>query len=97
MYSLKYTSFSFDKYVYKVDFVLDQHSRKGKVLSIVTLLWDGRLDATVSITVLFYVVSISESRHFVCKCCVSRIVQILQFNSKSLTLFVCGDGMSVCV
>ena len=39
----------------------------------------------------------SERRHFVCKCYVSRIVQMLQFNSKSLTRFVCGDGMAVCI
>ena len=35
---------------------------------------DGRLDDAVSIIFLFYVVSISESRHFVCKCYMSRIV-----------------------
>ena len=40
---------------------------------------DGRLDAAVSITFLFYVVTISESRHFVCKCYVSRIVRMLEF------------------
>ena len=58
---------------------------------------DGRLDAAVSIlsiTFLFNVVSISESRHFVCKCYVSRIVRLLLFNSKSLMLFVCGDGIA---
>ena len=56
---------------------------------------DGWLDAAVSITFLFYVVSISESRHFVCKCYMSRIIRMLQFNSKSLILFVCGDGIAV--
>ena len=55
---------------------------------------DGRLDAAVSITFLFYVVSVSESRHFVCKGYVSRIVRKLQFNSKSFILFVCGDGIA---
>ena len=80
-----------------MDFGLNQHSRKGKGSSNVTLLWDGWLDAAVSITFFFYVVSISESRHFVCKCYVSRIVQMLQFNSKGLILFVYGDGMAVCV
>ena len=51
----------------------------------------------VSISFLFYVVSISESRHFICKCCVSRIVKMLQFNSMSLILFICGDGIAVSV
>ena len=68
---------------------------KGKCSSNVTLLWDGRLDAAVSITFLFYAVSISECRHFVCKSYLSRIVEMLQFNSKSLNLFVCGDCMAV--
>ena len=78
-------------------FWLNQHLRKCKVSSKVTLLWDGRLDAAVCIIFLFYFVSISESRHFVCKCGVSRIVQILQFNlKKNLILFACGDGMAVC-
>ena len=61
------------------------------MLSNVILLWDGRLDAAVSSTYLFYVVSISEGRHFICKCYVSRIVQFLQFNLKNLILFVCDD------
>ena len=52
------------------------------------------MDAELSVTFLFYVVSVSESRHFVCKCYVSRIVQMLQFKSKSLILFVCGDGIA---
>ena len=56
---------------------------------------DGRLDAAMSIAFLFYVVSISESRHFVCKCFVSRIVQMLQLKSKSIILFVCGDIIAV--
>ena len=52
-----------------VDFGLDQHSGKGS--GSVTLIWDGWLDAALSFfKFLFYVVSISESRHFVCKCCV---------------------------
>ena len=80
-----------------MDFGLDQHSRKCKGFSNVTLLWDGRLHATLSITFLLYVVSISKSRHFVCKCYVSRIAKMLQFSSKSLILFVCGDGEAVCV
>ena len=80
-----------------MDFGLDQHSRKDKDFSNVTLMWDGRLDAAVSSTFLLYVISISESRHFICKCCVSRIFQMMQFNSKSLILFVCGDGMAVCI
>ena len=29
--------------------------------------------------------------------CVANFVQILQYNSKSLILFVCGDGIAVCV
>ena len=94
--SLKCMSFSFVKSVYILDFGLNQHSRNGKGSGSVTLLWDGWLDAAVSITFLIYVVSISESSHFVCKCYVSRIVQMLQFNSKSLIMFVCGDGMAVC-
>ena len=83
--------FSFDKQVYILDFGLNQHSRKGKGSKNVSAM-DGRLDAAVSITFLFYVVSVSESRHFVCKCYASRIVRMLQFNSRSLILFVCGDG-----
>ena len=55
------------------------------------------MDAAMSITFLFYVVSISESRRFVSKCYLSRIVRMLQFKSKNLTLFVCGDGIAVCV
>ena len=43
---------------------MDQHSRKGKGFGSVTLIWDGWLDAALSTTFLFYVVSISESRHF---------------------------------
>ena len=74
MCSLKCTSFS----LYKVDFGLDQHSRKGKGFSNVTLLWDGRLDAAVSITILLYVVSFSESRHFVCKCELFKCCNLIQ-------------------
>ena len=58
---------------------------------------EGRLDSSVSITFLFCVVSISESRHFNCKCYLSRIVRMLQFKSKSLIVFVCGDVIAVCV
>ena len=58
---------------------------------------EGRLDSSVSITFLFCVVSISESRPFNCKCYLSRIVRMLQFKSKSLIVFVCGDGIAVCV
>ena len=38
----------------------------------------------MSITFLFYIVSMSESRHFVCKCYVSRLVRMSQFKSKGL-------------
>ena len=57
-----------------MDFGLDQHSRKGKGSGSVTLIWDGWLDAAVSISFLLYVSSISESGHFFCKCYVSRIL-----------------------
>ena len=57
-----------------MDFGLDQHSCKGKGYGSVTLIWDRWLDVALSIPFLFYVVSISESRHFVCKCYVSRIL-----------------------
>ena len=53
-----------------MDFGLDQHSHKGKG-SGRPLIWDGWLDAVLCISFLFYV-SISESRHFVCKRYVSR-------------------------
>ena len=57
-----------------MDFELDQHSWKGNRSGSVTLIWNGCLGAVVSISFLFYVVSISESRHFVCKCYVSQIL-----------------------
>ena len=97
MYSLKCRGFLFDKQVYILDFGLNQHSHKGKGSKKRNSNMDGRLDAAVSITFLLYVVSISESRHFVFKCYVSRIVRMLQFNSENLILFVCGDGIAVCV
>ena len=49
---------------------LDHHSRKGSGSYLIRDEW---LDAAVSFLFLFYVVSISESRHFVSKCYVSRI------------------------
>ena len=66
-----------------MDFGLNQHSGKGKGFSNVIPLWDGRLDAAMSITFLFYVVSISERRRFVCMCrelfkCCSLIQRALQ-------------------
>ena len=80
-----------------MDFGLDQYSCKGKGSGCVILIWDGWLDAAVSISFLLSVVSISESRHFVCTC--KSYVSPILFkccNSKNLILFVCGDGMAVC-